>query len=89
MKKIIFKHWTEGGTGVTNFELSQLDFYKKVVKEFGDSELVVVDKAFKTESGYTPCGYGLLHNLRDTGKIDLSDFWALFYLLKKGNSKPI
>lgn len=72
MKEIVYKHWTSGGTGVTNFYPFWLPFYQKVTERYGNSDLVAVDRPIEP----FPFGDGSLHNLGE--RFDLSGFWRLF-----------
>jgi len=86
MKAIDLKHWTDGGTGVTNFEENEMPLYEKAIKRFGDTELVVSDKPIEAKVPYKIllkmklCSF---HNLKENH--DLSDFWKVFKQVKSEN----
>jgi hypothetical protein len=72
MSKIILKHWTKGGTLVTNFSKEHLDIYAEAVKEYNSPHLVIAAPSSPHISGAMG-----LHDLR--GKQgDLSGFWELW-----------
>ena len=84
---LIMKHWTEGGTGVTNFSPDKFDLYKESVRLYGDPSLIVCDQAYPP----APPSYGgslhwLKHKNTTTGYVhfDLSAFWELFRDIELG-----
>jgi hypothetical protein len=77
MKNIIMKHWTEGGTGVTNFQPDRLPIFREAVRRYGDPTLIVLDEAMPP----APKNYGgSLHcvAMRWSGMLDLSPFWCVY-----------
>jgi hypothetical protein len=75
------EHWTNGGTGVTNFSEDMRACYVEAVRRHGDPNVRVHAKSFGANKDYG----GSLHN-HGTRK-DLSDFWDTFYKVKKEMSK--
>jgi hypothetical protein len=72
-KSAIPGHWTNGGTGVTNFERGQVHLYERALREHGDKDLSIHYKPFGSstiKSDYS------LHC--STGYKDFSPFWAVF-----------
>lgn len=80
-KRAILKHWTENGTGVTNFLIKDLTLYEMAVFQNGDKDLVIVKESIDGHGGYYS-----LHCL--TGYKDISGFWRVFDKLKKENTWP-
>lgn len=64
------KHWTQGGTGVTNFSLSCIVKYARAIEEFGDPDIFIGDAMF-------PMTNKTDRALRVRGMRDLSDFWRV------------
>lgn len=81
MTNLIFRPWTEGGTGVTNFDLTDIDLYKEAVRQYGDLSLVVSNVPMP------PMNIGgSLHytqSLSSYSIVDLSQFWDIFRQLKE------
>ena len=69
-----FRHWTEGGTAITNFGPDEFDRYIEAIQRFGDRDLVVSDSRFGWTMGKLPGGS--LHDIARRG--DLSPFWRVF-----------
>jgi hypothetical protein len=73
-------HWTNGGTGITNFSKERVPLYEKAVELYNryfNDELWI-------ESGPmagTHCDGYSLHAKRFR---DISEFWDIFYALKEG-----
>lgn len=73
------KHWTNGGTGITNFSLKEMSFYYKVVTEFGDPTIFTSPIPIDEYSSNSII-MGSLHAIGCPK--DLSPFWALYYKMK-------
>jgi hypothetical protein len=71
-------HWTNGGTGVTNFTEDMRPVYVEAVKRHGDPDIRVHEKSFG--AGNENYG-GSLHN--HGKRKDLSPFWDVFDAVKK------
>lgn len=82
MKKIINRHWREGGTGVTNFSENERYLYEKVVRQYGAPDFVVTKDPMPPMS---PSTGGALHYLGD--KMDLSDFWKYFRSVERNDER--
>lgn len=77
-------HWTNGGTGVTNFTEDMRPVYVEAVKRYGDKRLRVHAKSFgKGNQNYG----GSLHNHGE--RKDLSDFWDIFDKVRTEMGKDI
>jgi len=68
-------HWTSGGTGITNFDISQKDIYSAAIKEYGDNDLFI-GPAMSGESE-------TMLALHSHNRNDLSEFWCIFRKIKK------
>lgn len=79
MKNIIHKHWTKGGHGITNFNKDELSIYKAALIESGCSNLVIDSAMYPLGSSSSYFG---LYNI-DGREGDLSNFWAVFRVIKK------
>ena len=79
--KIGHKH--EGGTGITNFSLWELPYYRASLKKHGDRFLKVVEFDFMDR---THTGYASLHDTdpRRHPYGDLSAFWAIHRAMHPG-----
>lgn len=81
-KDAVNLHWTEGGTGVTNFSVEQRPIYELAIKLHGDKRLVICDEPMgrfcKTED------YASLHFIltKQDSSHDLSRFWSVFEVCK-------
>lgn len=86
---VIHKHWTHGGTGITNFDKPVRPIYEAAIKEYGDPSLLVVDKPFPGMNGcYNAWMEAKMHSLHRVGRGgDLSGFWRVFEALKAANVK--
>ncbi len=79
-RPIVMTHWTDGGTGITNFGADKFDIYKEAIETYGDKYLVIVPKPI----GFSWSNCMSLHDTRD-GRVDLGDFWDVFTELKKNS----
>ncbi len=71
--KIIMKHWTEGGTCVTNFTPDRLPIFQEAVRQYGNPDFIVIEEAIQP----APKDYGgSLHV--GGGFRDISPFWDLY-----------
>jgi len=73
------KHWTEGGTFVTNFQLHRLPIFKEAIKRYGDDKIIACDYS----ESPAPRDYGgCLHDTRTRSEGAstpcLSAFWKIF-----------
>jgi hypothetical protein len=73
------KHWTEGGTAITNFGEECFPLYIEAIERFGDKNLVVSDERYGSSRGKQPGGS--LHDLR--GAAGLDDFSAFGRILEQ------
>lgn len=77
--QVICKHWTVGGTGITNFDIEDIEIFEKACKEFNDPETFVVKQPcisndFQENSiNYLFENYYSLHS----SQRDLSEFWKI------------
>ena len=71
-------HFSEGGNGVTNFTIDQINLYCQAIEEYGDGRLYV------GEPIPAPCDMTNIKALRvrDSEMVDLSGFWRVFNELK-------
>lgn len=76
------RHWTYGGTGITNFDAKQLEQYQAAIMQHGDKDMKVSDVPM-TDTGYE--GLMSLHDMK--GRRDLSSFWNVFQSLKPANDE--
>ena len=76
-------HFIEGGTGVTNFTISERDNYQKAIDKYGDKTLFISDDIMVPER-WAP-GTGMCLHCTETK--DLSEFWKVFNSVKKENLK--
>ena len=67
------KHWTEGGTAITNFPEEDFPIYIEAIQRFGDNDLIVSDQPFGPMRGMPG---GSLHDL--SRLCSLSPFWKVF-----------
>ena len=67
------KHWTNGGTGITNFPKEDFPIYIEAIQRFGDKNLVVSDEPFGPMRGQPG---GSLHDLDQLRS--LGPFWRVF-----------
>lgn len=87
--QLIHKHWTEGGTGVTNTDADQLPIYQEAVRRYGNRnghQLVMSDLSMSPK-----CGGLSLHDLSfldRTRKGSLDEFWAIFDRVRKEMEPP-
>jgi hypothetical protein len=77
------EHFSQGGNGVTNFDIERIHLYCRTIEEYGDGRLYV------GEPIPAPCDQTNMRALRirDLSLGDLSDFWELFDKLKKNMEK--
>jgi hypothetical protein len=66
-------HWTEGGTGLTNFDPNHAPIYLAAIRKHGDRNLKVSSRPMVGRA--IPTDYSL-HYLGD--RPDLSQFWRVF-----------
>jgi len=78
--QLINEHWTNGGTGVTNFGEEEFNLYLETVEEFGDPNIVVSQERFGWTWGVMPGG-SLHHLTKKPG--NLSEFWRFFDRIKE------
>jgi hypothetical protein len=67
--KLDMRHWSEGGTGVTNFHPEREPIYIKAIEQFGDEGLILVSTGIPAEGSpvlqpyfapfMTPKGFGI------------------------------
>jgi hypothetical protein len=81
MKSIISPHWTQGGSGITNFEPEDLPLYEAAIKEFGCPSLVLSDKPMDGKN-YGFAMYSLHDLRRSVQSLDISEFWKTFRRLQ-------
>ena len=63
------RHWTNGGTFVTNIGADRMPVLREAVHRFGDNKIVLLEESQEP----APADYGgCLHHLE---RGDLSDFW--------------
>jgi hypothetical protein len=74
MSDLIMVGWTDGGTGITNFDPKELPLYEAALEETKDEDLILVSRPFGRFC--IPSDYSL-HFKRGREK-DLSDFWKVF-----------
>lgn len=68
---MIAKHWTQGGTGITNFHVNERKFYSAVIEEYGDDNIFIgppLEPLHKSKNILAL--HSTLH--------DLSAFWTVF-----------
>lgn len=74
------EHWTNGGTGLTNFGPDQFPIFREAVKRLG-SDKFVVSEARMVGMG-EKCEGGSLHYLGDirtpAGSMEVNGYWAVF-----------
>ena len=76
-KNVLSAHWTDGGTGLTNFDPEDLPIYQEAIRRHGSKNFFISNHpmlGFLKTSGMS------LHR-HETG--DASDFWATFRECKK------
>ena len=74
-REISNRHWTVGGTFVTNFSLDQREIYEEAIKRHADPLLVIEERPCPP----CPQEYGhALHWRNNDVKWDLSPFWRVF-----------
>ena len=77
------EHWTNGGTGLTNFVPEKFALYDEAVRSFGDPDFVV-SRERMVGRGEEFHG-GSLHYLKLPAKQDwetIGAFWKNFYKLR-------
>ena len=67
-------HFTQGGTGVTNFSDEDLDVYEAAISIYGDPTIIIGEPMI-CANGKIYHNYAL-HHLEPIR--DLSDFWDVF-----------
>lgn len=78
--KIILSHWTQGGTGLTNFRPSELPRFEEALKRYGREGIVICSKPMRCNGNECPTDHSL-HLLRECEAnvvCDASDFWEHF-----------
>lgn len=70
--RLVYRHFTEGGTGVSNISKERMPFFEHAVQAFGDPNLVLSSVPLVLPQPLVFDG-GSLHCL--DGRQDLSDFW--------------
>jgi hypothetical protein len=70
--RLVYRHFTEGGTGVSNISKERMPFFEHAVQAFGDPNLVLSSVPLVLHQPLVFDG-GSLHCL--DGRQDLSDFW--------------
>lgn len=73
-------HWTEGGTGLTNFKPSNLPYYLKAIEEFGDPNFVV--SKFPMNGLSVPGDYSLHRLDMQPAPKECEPFWKVFDRIK-------
>lgn len=73
-------HWTEGGTGLTNFPPSDLPFYLKAIEEFGDANFVA--SQFPMNGRCMPGDYSLHRLDMQPSPKECGPFWKVFGRIK-------
>lgn len=77
------RHWTMGGTFVTNIGAERMPALREAVRRFGDSKIVLLEESQEP----APSDYGgCLHHLNRRG--DLSDFWDVVDSVDKESNEP-
>lgn len=76
--KIINSHWTQGGTGLTNFLKKDLPLYRATILVVGDKRFKILKQSF---GGIYPLYYSL-HFCAPNTK-DASHFWDTFRKIQK------
>jgi hypothetical protein len=76
-------HWTEGGTGITNFPPEQASLFLRCIKKSNFDDLYVSNKPMLGSNNYN--GYSLHCMSMKTGK-SLSDFWSIFWQEEKNEN---
>lgn len=74
-------HWTEGGSGITNFPNSQLKLYQEAIEGYPD--LFVVESPIDGDNYTKPKDHCSLHSKADVTPGSLSEFWRHFDKLRK------
>lgn len=70
MSHLLKTHFSQGGDGVTNFDLEDLPIYMEAVKKHGDSDLWISQQGFDGDRN--------LGSLRCKRDKELSSFWKVF-----------
>lgn len=87
MKKnsIINKSCQSGGTGLVNFDKSSYDLFSRVVKEFKDSNFIIVKNTFENEKYVEIVDnlYSLHYLLAPSNMMQVAYFYQLFKELGK------
>ena len=86
INQIVNHHWSDGGTGITNFEADEWPVYLQAVKEYGDKDLILVSNPMPPMRNN---GAGALHRMNRPFNSDLSAFWEIHRRIQKELSKPI
>jgi len=76
--KLKMRHWTNGGTGITNFSKNEIEDYKKALEISKREDLVVCSVGFPT-----PCSKGISHAQCSLHGIDNSDTSSFFDALDR------
>jgi hypothetical protein len=66
------KHWTQGGTALTNFAFNRMPVFFEAVKRYGSVEYQVALQSFP------PCPSNYGGSLHYFGTGDCSPFWKFF-----------
>lgn len=77
---IILEHVSQNGTGITNFDKSELPRYRAAIRAYnGPARLEISPCPFSGERGfYSVDLFSSCCSLHRLNKVDLSDFWELF-----------
>jgi hypothetical protein len=73
---MIAKHWTQGGTGITNFHVNKEKLYSAAIEEYGDDNIFVGPPL---EPLHTSKNTLALHSYTTDS---LSSFWEIFYQVR-------
>ena len=84
VQRLVSPHFTQGGTGVTNFSPSEESGYAEAIEKFGSENLIISHAPMSGNRYALPTDYSL-HNLSRTA--DLSSFWRVFDKIQEANVK--
>ena len=82
-KTLVHRHFSEGGTGITNLSQERRAHFEKVLKAYGDPNLVLSSESLDGHPGFG----GSLHDVY--GSRDLSDFWHFVEAFKAEPDCPL
>lgn len=77
--EIINEHFTQGGTGITNFLAKDRPLYEDAIKAFGSPHMVINDKPMPPSAS----GHSLHYLLAQNGPIELGAFWKVWDEVRK------